>query len=58
MARKILVYADWVGLSQTTPVGTLTADMVRGKVIVSFEYANERLQSPGAQMLDPDLQLF
>jgi len=58
MARKILVYADWEGLPEITQVGTLTAEITRGKEIFSFEYTPSWLQSPQAQMLDPDLQLY
>ncbi|WP_295676212.1 type II toxin-antitoxin system HipA family toxin [uncultured Mucilaginibacter sp.] len=58
MARRILVYADWEGLPQAIQVGTLTADMIRGKDVFSFEYAQAWLRVPQAQMLDPDLQLF
>jgi serine/threonine-protein kinase HipA len=39
-------------------VGTLTAEITRGKEIFSFEYTPSWLQSPQAQMLDPDLQLY
>ena len=58
MATRILVYADWTGLPQTTQIGTLSAEVVRGKEIFSFEYSQQWLQSPQAQMLDPDLQLY
>lgn len=58
MARRILVYADWEGLPHAIQVGTLTADMIRGKEVFSFEYAQAWLRVPQAQMLDPDLQLF
>ena len=58
MARRILVYADWEGLPEITQVGMLTAEITRGKEIFSFEYTPSWLQSPQAQMLDPDLQLY
>ena len=58
MARRILVYADWEGLPEITQVGMLTAEIIRGKEIFSFEYTPSWLQSPQAQLLDPDLQLY
>lgn len=58
MTKQILVYADWDGLKEPLLIGHLTADMVRGKEIFSFAYAEEWLQSPNSQLLDPDLQLF
>jgi serine/threonine-protein kinase HipA len=58
MAKRILVYADWHGLSETIQVGTLNAETTRGKEIFSFEYMPKWLQAPQAQMLDPDLQLY
>jgi serine/threonine-protein kinase HipA len=58
MATRILVYADWTGLPQTIQIGTLSAEVVRGKEIFSFEYSQQWLQLPQAQMLDPDLQLY
>ena len=58
MATRILVYADWTGLPQTIQIGTLSAEIGRGKEIFSFEYSQQWLQSPQAQMLDPDLQLY
>ena len=58
MAKRILVYADWLGMAQAIHIGTLTAEMARGKEIYSFEYTQEWLQSPQALLLDPDLQLY
>jgi serine/threonine-protein kinase HipA len=58
MAKRILVYADWLGMAQAIQIGTLTAEMARGKEIFSFEYTQEWLQSPQALMLDPDLKLY
>ncbi|WP_114941283.1 type II toxin-antitoxin system HipA family toxin [Mucilaginibacter endophyticus] len=58
MARRILVYADWDGLPEIAEFGTLTADISRGNEIFSFEYSPSWLQSPQAQLLDPDLQLY
>ncbi|WP_426584220.1 type II toxin-antitoxin system HipA family toxin [Mucilaginibacter sp. R-33] len=58
MAGRILVYADWLGLPEITQVGTLTAEVTRGKEIFSFEYTPSWLQSSQSQVLDPDLQLY
>lgn len=58
MTKKILVYADWVGLPNTMLIGLLTSDIVRGKEEFSFEYAEEWIKSSESQYLDPDLQLF
>ena len=58
MAQRILVYADWHGLPATIQIGTLTADVVRGRETFSFAYTREWLQSGFAPMLDPDLQLY
>ena len=56
--RSILVYASWVGLAQSTLMGTLRSTQVRGKEVFLFEYANTWLQSGNVQSLDPDLQLY
>jgi len=56
--RSILVYASWVGLAQSTLMGTLRSTQVRGKEVFLFEYANNWLQSGNVQSLDPDLQLY
>jgi serine/threonine-protein kinase HipA len=56
--RKIYVYADWIGLEATTLMGILSVELLRGKEIFSFEYAEEWLQSNNTQLLDPDLGLY
>lgn len=58
MARKVLVFGDWVDLGGITQIGELSSEMVRGKEIFSFEYSEEWLRSPHSQRLDPDLQLY
>lgn len=55
--RAILVYADWIGLGQPTPMGTLYSIHSRGKEIFSFEY-NEDWLKTSSQHLDPDLHLY
>jgi serine/threonine-protein kinase HipA len=56
--RKILVYADWDTLTEPQWVGELSAVFLRGKEIFSFEYAESWLNSPFAQAIDPDLELY
>lgn len=56
--RTIYVYADWVGLGQTTLMGLLHSTLLRGKEIFSFEYDETWLKSRSAQTLDPDLGFF
>ena len=56
--RSILVYASWLGLKQSTLMGTLRSTQVRGKEVFLFEYADTWLQSGNVQRLDPDLQLY
>jgi serine/threonine-protein kinase HipA len=54
----IYAYADWQGLAGTTLIGTLTANLVKGKEVFAFAYADEWLNSTSPQSLDPDLQLY
>ena len=56
--RALLVYADWNGINSEQWMGTLHAELLRGKEIFSFEYAPNWLESNDAQLLDPDLQLY
>lgn len=56
--HKILVYADWFGLKQTTLMGILTASFIRGKEIFSFEYAENWINSAQKHELDPNLQFY
>lgn len=56
--RNIYVYADWSGLPQPILMGNLYSEMLRGKEIFSFEYAEAWLKSPVAMLLDPDLQMY
>ncbi len=58
MAQRILVYADRHGLPATIQIGTLTAELVRGRETFSFAYTRQWLQSGFAPLLDRDLQLF
>lgn len=57
-STEILVYADWEGLPGPSRVGVLSVGFSRGKEIFSFEYDKGWLESPGSQVLDPDLALY
>jgi len=56
--RMIYVYADWKEVHGPILMGVLTAELLRGKEIFSFEYNHSWLSSGFAQILDPDLQLY
>ena len=58
MSREILVYADWTDLDGPLSMGTLRADVVRGKEVFSFDYDEAWLRSDPPPDLDPELQLF
>ncbi len=57
-SREILVYADWEGLNESTLMGRLSADLIRGKEVFSFEYEKDWLDKAYALYLDPNLQMF
>ena len=56
--RAIFVYADWDGIELPSLMGTLYAELLRGKEVFSFEYEKSWLKSDNAQLLDPELQLY
>ena len=56
--KQIYVYADWLELEIPTLMGVLSVELLRGKEIFSFEYAEEWLNSNNTQILDPDLGLY
>jgi len=56
--KRILIYADWVGLQGPKHMGTLTATLLKGKESFAFEYSRTWLDSGFTQMLDPEFQLF
>ena len=56
--RNILVYASWQDLPEPALIGTLSADLLKGKEIFAFTYAEKWLNSAYPQNLDPDLQLY
>ena len=57
--QKIWVYADWQFLEETQLIGFLTAQLLRGKEIFSFEYAEAWInrQNP-ILFLDPHLGFY
>ena len=56
--RTIFVYSDWIEEPFPLLIGTLYAELLRGKEIFSFEYDDNWLHSPYVQQLDPDLHLY
>jgi serine/threonine-protein kinase HipA len=58
MSREIFVFADWEGLEETTQIGLLRVEEVRGKEVFSFSYDENWLASGVPPDLDPDLRLF
>lgn len=57
MNKTILVYANWQGPPEPTPLGVLRASQARGRETLSFTYEPSWLQSGFATVLDPQLQL-
>jgi len=58
MGMEIYVFADWEEFDKPTLVGTLRSSVIKGKEHFSFSYDNDWLQSPYAQKIDPDLNLY
>ena len=58
MAKTMYVYADWKPLKEPCIIGTLHADILKGKEIFSFEYDTEWLKKNQFSFFDPDLELF
>ncbi|VAW75012.1 HIPA PROTEIN [hydrothermal vent metagenome] len=56
--KTIAVYADWFELNGEQFLGTLSASMLRGKEVFSFEYDSTWVENNACQNLDPDLRLF
>lgn len=54
----IYVYADWIGLSQTTLVGILIAHQAKGRKAFSFEYDKQWLKTNDRRIIDPDIQFY
>lgn len=61
MAAKktdIIVYADWLGLSEPTRIGILSAQQAKGRKAFSFAYENKWIQTNAQRLLDPDIQWY
>lgn len=56
--KEIYVYADWIDLEGPHLMGTLKAELLRGKEIFSFSYDKSWLETGMAQELDPDLKMY
>lgn len=56
--NKIYVYANWVGLTQPTLMGELTATYIKGKEVFSFAYTEDWIKSGQSQDLDPNLRFY
>lgn len=58
MSTEIYVFADWEDFAEPTLVGTLRSAVSKNKEHFSFSYDTTWLQSPNAQKIDPDLELY
>lgn len=58
MSTEALVFADWEEFQLPVFVGTLRSTSTRQKEHFSFRYDTDWLQSPYAQQIDPELNLF
>jgi len=58
MSTVVYVFADWEAFEEPTLVGTLRSSVIKNKEHFSFSYENDWLQSPYAQKIDPDLNLY
>src|SRR5690606_35318540 len=54
----IYVYADWIGLSQPTLVGVLSAHQAKGRKAFSFEYEKQWLKTNAQRLIDPDIHFY
>lgn len=57
-SKEIFVYADWQGMAKPTLIGTLFADIIRGREVFSFEYDDAWLSSHSYSFFDPDLSHY
>ena len=58
MEKKIYIYFDDAQTVEPILMGLLTAQLVRGHEVFSFEFTEEWLRDSHCHLLDPDLQLF
>ncbi|TLX71669.1 HipA domain-containing protein [Labilibacter sediminis] len=56
--KRIYVFADWHNLTDTTLMGVLNVEQIRGHEVFSFEYDKDWLKSSNRLLLDPDLQWY
>ena len=56
--REILVFANWLGLTEPFLMGVLTSERFKGKEIFAFNYNREWLNSNNALLIDPALKHF
>ena len=54
----IYVYAQWKGMGEAKPIGTLSAHFGKGRKAFSFEYDRNWIKSEQQQLLDPDIQFY
>jgi serine/threonine-protein kinase HipA len=58
MDTEVYVFADWEDFAEPMLVGTLRSSVIKNKEHFSFSYNKAWLQSPFAQKIDPDLNLY
>lgn len=58
MKTEIYVFADWDDFAEPELVGTLRSTVSKNKEHFSFSYNTAWLQSPNAQKIDSDLELY
>jgi serine/threonine-protein kinase HipA len=58
MNTEIYVFADWEDFAEPALVGTLRSAVSKNKEHFSFSYDNAWLESPNAQKVDPELELY
>lgn len=58
MSMEVYVFADWEDFTEPVLVGTLRSSIIKNKEHFDFSYDNVWLQSPFAQKIDPDLNLY
>ena len=58
MNRSIYIYFDDAYTAEPQLIGVLSAQLLRGKEVFSFEFADSWLRDARCKLLDPDLQLY
>jgi serine/threonine-protein kinase HipA len=54
----IIVFADWIGMSEPRCIGMLSAQQAKGRKAFSFEYDKEWISSKEQLLLDPDISWY